>query len=394
MKIKSSDLNIVLLCLTFYEITIIPHYAFLAFKYLVLFWILYQYYKEWKKNKIILTFAGIYGLMTCFSSSINGLAFNTVFASAMFGIQIIDIFLTCIYYINHKSLGKLVRVVMLVFLSLLFVNDVLMIFIEYNFSNPDEEYLIGNKFIVSYLHCFTSMLAFVNVKIKGKNKVVFSLRKGMIKANNSVDFLFAVAFSIFSLIICAKVTCSTGMIACATMLLIIMLPGKIQSFIIDGKIMVIVTCVSNILVLGTYSLLSMPFFENIIYNVFEKSYTWTGRLIIWEKIFGLIRENPILGYGYYNNVVDRLVGFGNPQNGVLKLLIDTGVIGLFLYTLIVWRSFQHPKKSEPIELYPISAFFYAMIVASIVEINLTHMIVFMAMALFYAESCKIREGHK
>ncbi|MGN1167501.1 MAG: O-antigen ligase family protein [Lachnospiraceae bacterium] len=391
MKIKGSDLNIVLLCLTFYEITVVPHYVFLGFKYLVLFWTLYQYHKEWRKNKILLTIIALYGLMTCFSSVINGMSFNTVFASLMFGIQIVDIFLICIYYIHHKSLGKLVRVIMLTFFLLLLVNDILMLFVKYNFSNPNEEYLLGNKFVVSYLHCFVTMLAFVKAKTKENNKKFLSFRKGMLKANKTVDYLYAIVFYVYSLMICAKVTCSTGIITCATMLLVIILPSKIKSFISDGKTMLIATSVINILVLGTYSLLSMPFFENIIYNVLGKSYTWKGRLIIWERIFGLIRERPILGYGYYNNAVDQLVGFGNPQNGVLKQLIDTGIIGLVFYGLIVLQSFQHPKKSELIELYPISAFFYAMIIASLVEINLTHMIVFMAMALFYATSSK-KEG--
>lgn len=394
MKIKKSDLDIVLLCLTFYEVTIVPHYVFLGFKYLVLFWVLYRYHKEWRRDKTLLVIVTLYGLINCISSIINGMAFNTVFASLMFGVQIVDVFLICIYYIKRNSLRKLVRVIMAALLPLLLINDILMLIINYNFSDPNEEYLIGNKFVVSYLHCFVSTIAFVNAKTKENHKMILALQKGKIGTTDVGEYTFAMLFLIYSVLICAKVTCSTGVITCVVMLFVIILPNKIKSFISDGKIMIIVTAVTNILILGTYSLLSMPFFENIIYNILGKSVTWKGRLIIWEQIFEVIKEKPILGYGYYNSAVNQLVGFGNPQNGVLKLLLDTGIIGLVLYALIVWLSLKNLKKSEAAELYPISAFFYAMIVASIVEINLTHMIVFMAMALFYVESCKQEEAYR
>lgn len=388
MKVKKSDISIVLLCLTFYEITIIPHYLFLAFKYLVLFWILYQYHKEWRRDKNLLIMVVLYGVVTWLSSCINGMSMNTVVASIMFGIQIVDIFLICTYYIRYKSYEKLVRVIIFTFLPVLIINDILMPFVQYDFSNPSEEYLVGNKFVVSYLHCFVSMLLFANAKIKRRYETGFILRRGKINTNDLIDYLCAIFFFIYSLLICEKVTCSTGVITCVMMFLVIMLPNKIKPFISNGKIMIIAISVINILVLGTYSLLSMPFFENIIYNVLGKSYTWKGRLIIWGEIFGLIREKTLLGYGYYNNSVSQLVGFGNAQNGILKLWIDTGIIGLVLYCLIVWKCFQCSKRNFLFERYPIVAFFYAMIIASIVEINLTHMIVFMAMALFYAESNK------
>lgn len=387
MKVKGSDLNLVLVCLTFYEITIIPHYVFLGFKYLVLFWLLYRYHKEWRKNKIVLTIVALYGLLTWFSSIINGMAFNTVFASFVFGIQILDIYLICIYYINHKSFGKLVRIIMYTFLALLLANDVLMIFIKYNFYDSNEQYFIGNKFVVSYLHCFVSMLAFMEAKrISRISRYDVSLYKKTLKIKNFHFLLFSLLYLVYSIIICVKVTCATGAIACVVMLIVCFLPERMKFVMSNGKVIIIITMLANVLVFGTYSLFSMPFFENIIYNVLGKSYTWTGRLIIWQQIFDLFKDSPIIGYGYYNNMVAELVGFGNPQNGILKLMIDTGIAGLVFYGMIVWKCFQPCKKASLSELYPLVSFMYAMIAASIVEINLTHMIVFMAMAIYYAEN--------
>lgn len=389
MKLKESDINLVLLCLTFYEPDIIPHYVFLGFKYSVLAWIFYRYHKQFKKNKTILIFVILYAFVTCLSSILNHMAFNTIVASAMFGIQILDIYLLCIYYLKHKEIYKYINAAIIVFGTLLFINDILLFLINYNFSDPSEEYFVGNKFIVSYLHCFVSMLLFM--KAKRLNKTSVLLNKGKLMTKQVYIFLFLLLCSIYSIIICAKVTCTTGVIACIVMLSMYFLPDRLRSIISDGKVMIITTALANILVLGTYSLLTMPFFEHIIYNILGKSYTWKGRLIIWQSIFSLFTDSPIIGYGYYNSIVTDTVGFGNPQNGILKLLIDAGIIGTALYGMIVWKSFQHSKRTNTHDLYPLCSFIYAMIAASIVEINLTHMIVFMAMAIYYAESNTRRE---
>ena len=394
MRVNILDVTTIMLCLTFYEPPIVPHYLFIAYKYAVLLWVLIKCQKECKRNKTIISIAGAYGVITFASSFINSMQFNTVIASAMYGLQIIDVFLLCSYNMTRRSMKAFIKTIMLTFIVVLTVNDVLMLFLKYDFSNPSEEYFIGNKFVVSYLHCFVSALAFLCLNIDAKSEKYITINKHSITIKYFEKYMFALAVLLFSIFICARVTCSTGIISCLVLLFLIFFPAKIQYFLADGRVMIIALVSANILVLGSSAVLSMPFFENLIYNVLGKSVTWKGRLIIWERISKLIANQPILGYGYYNSIVEKVVGFGNPQNGVLKLLIDTGVIGLVVYALLILFSFYHLPKSDIDVLKPISAFFYAMLIASIVEINLSHMIVFMAMALFYAERCKIREEYK
>ena len=389
MKVKYSDLTVVLLCLTFYEITILPHSFFLAFKYLVLIGVFLRYCKVRGNHYAILGFLLLFGAVTGVSSILNGMPTNTIVASLMFAVQILDIYLVCIYYIENRSIWGLVEIVMGTFLALLLVNDALMLFVHYDFSSPNEEYFIGNKFIVSYVHCFVSALIFMMTNKEGVQTV--AVHRGKIQIKRSTGLAISILFAVYSILICAKVTCSTGMISCIVLLCLMFIPGWMRVLISSNKIIIISAAVINILVLGSASILSLPFFENIIYEVFGKSYTWTGRLLIWARIFELFREAPLLGHGYYNSTVVDIVGFGNPQNGVLKILIDAGVLGLISYCTIVWRSFRTAKTGFLPGLYPLIAFTYAMIAASIVEINLTHMIVFMAMAIYYVENTNVRE---
>ena len=89
-------------------------------------------------------------------------------------------------------------------------------------------------------------------------------------------------------------------------------------------------------------------------------------------------------------MIETYLGYGNPQNGVLKILLDTGIIGLLLYSILVFMALR-PLNGKNFALnFPIIAFLYAMIVASLVEINLTHMIVFMALAIV-AFGCERKE---
>lgn len=78
------------------------------------------------------------------------------------------------------------------------------------------------------------------------------------------------------------------------------------------------------------------------------------RLALWEKTFGLIKQDPILGVGvgnwqieYPRNGLDgldraqfRVTSFKRPHNEALGILCETGVIGLVLMVLMLLRFFQ------------------------------------------------------
>ena len=62
-KIRQSTIEIVLLCLSFYEITGMPHSLFLLIKYLIISYLLLSHIKECEKMKGILFSVLLYGLL-------------------------------------------------------------------------------------------------------------------------------------------------------------------------------------------------------------------------------------------------------------------------------------------------------------------------------------------
>ncbi len=378
MKVKLDVVEVIFLCLTFYEPSIVPHMMFIGFKYLVLLLLLFCNLKSVKREKGVVFTAAGYGAITIMSSVLNKMAVNTIVASIAYAIQIVDIFIVTEKMIRKYPIKKYLRLILWTFLFMAVLTDALMLVVNYDFLDPEEAYFIGNKFVVSYVHCFISALFFVCTNTTRK---MISYSKGKVKVNGFTTRALAYGFTIFSFFICWKVTCSTGMIAIVVLLVMMLIPKKIRGILATGKIMVLGVIIMNILIFGTYSLFTTSFFQSFIQNVLGKSSNMTGRMQIWAIIFEQIKRQPIIGYGYFNSVIETILGYGNPQNGILKLLLDTGILGLVFYAFLAGKSFRM-KDSKMLNLiYPLIAFMYSMLVVSLAEINLCHMVVFLTMAI-------------
>ena len=382
-KMSFSTLDVVLLCATFYEITAFPHLIYIIFKYIVLVYLLLKYILECKRIKQILGFIALYGATTFLSTIVNGLAANTMVAALMYALQIVDIFVVTSRYVRRKGTDSLLRIVFKVFLVYLLITDALMLVAHYDFANPEEEYFVGNKFIVSYLHCFElCILCYFERKHTGK-------KKSALKRTDLVwlkRWLLPCLASLYSIIICSTGSCSTGIVICAlfTVLILMPIPDRIKRLLSDSKPIIIVTVVFNILIFGTFGLLTNQYVAAFIRDVMGKSYTWIGRLRIYEVVFGIFMKNPLIGSGYYNNAISSAVSFaGNVQNGIIKIAVDSGIIGLLGYSGMIYKGLKASKKANEKLLWPFYAFVYVMIAASLVEINMTHMIVFFVVALVY-----------
>ena len=374
MTIRRADLEIMLLCLTFYETNIVPHYLFLLFKYVLLIYLFARHFFNIYSEKLLYAFIFLYGGVTTFSTAINHLPENTVVAAAFYMIQIIVIFITVQSYLKKYSLKDLINCVVIIFLFLCIFTDVLMLFVEYNFENSSEHYFIGSKFAVSYLHCFTlAMMCFLNDR-RRRHFIFSSVR--------------IAAFSIMSVLVIIHVHCTTGIVAILASILLLILPKSKLCIFMSEKVLIIVTSVMNFLIFGSYSLLTTPVIQDMVINVFHKSANLTGRLQIYKIIILTIQKRFFIGYGYFNNVIENILSYGNAQNGIMKILIDSGFLGLIGYIGIVYFGINKRYKDET--YWPFFVFLYIMIVASAVEINLTHMLVFFTIAIISGSGKRIK----
>lgn len=97
-------------------------------------------------------------------------------------------------------------------------------------------------------------------------------------------------------------------------------------------------------------LLLWPVVTEGILGVVGKDPTLTGRTAIWERIIGVIKERPLLGYGYrayWSSDEARgtmtVSGFfaGHSHNGYLDMALDLGGLGIGLYLLALVSALVH-----------------------------------------------------
>ncbi len=373
-NLKAGGLEIALLCLTFYEPNIVPHYFFLAFKYIVLLYLFIKHLRNIAFEKGLYFFVFFYGIVTVISTIVGGLGVNTVVASIFYMLQILDLFLVSRAFSKRYSLKYLVKYVLAVFLSFSLITDVLILLSHDNSAISSTEYFVGSKFTVAYMHCFTMAMLSIFI-IDGK-------RNGF----NYKQFAFLI-YAFISVFVSFKVDCMTGVVCNVIMIVLLLFPKLVPIFpvtaVMNDKAFIITGAVINILIFGSYSLFSTSFIQDIVIRILGRNASLTGRLPIYRILIETINKKPWIGYGYFNSEIQRIVGYGNAQNGVMKIVIDSGILGLIGYIGILHFSLKNKNLSFK-ETWPLFAFLYSMLVASSVEINLTHMIFFFTVSIIFA----------
>ena len=216
-------------------------------------------------------------------------------------------------------------------------------------------YLLGNKFMVSYIHMFVlSMFAF--------------------RKSRKHRYIYVLTLFFYSIFMCHITDTTTGIIGCT---LIFAFWFILEKFPLISNILA-----KPIVVLGFFLginavfLLSGIILNNSFLNDFflARSHTSTilsGRVPMYQIAMSAIARNPICGYGINYGIVEAILSFGNPQNGLLKLLLDYGIVGTSFFCLMLFYTFKQASSSQAISIKNgCMVFIYSMLVCSLVEINL------------------------
>lgn len=230
-------------------------------------------------------------------------------------------------------------------------------------------YLLGNKFMVSYFHM--SLLALLI------NKDWEQGRK------RKIDILI---YFIYSVVICRVADTMTGVIGLFFILLFwIIFYNNKKLYQISIKP---ITVLSFFLGLNALFLLSNVLLQNQVIASFLMKYSHTdtllsGRLPMYKIVINSISENGIWGYGINYDIVERTLSFGNPQNGLLKMILDYGFIGFALFCVVLEKSFHSLNKVNILNTdFGLISFIYGMLFCSLIEINLDSLFFFI-LALMY-----------
>lgn len=294
----------------------------------------------------------------------NGLLSKTVVLSLLFVLSIFVVFWSMIYRTKNRPESDILTPILYFLLGMVFVND---FFLLTGISFREVYFFIGDKFDVAYAHMLL-------VALLCTRKRIYSFVK--------------LAVALLSLIICFIVDCSTGVVGVAVMIILcFILNSKVVEKLLISWQCFLASFLGLLIIYNSISIIiQIPAVQRILSDVFHTDQTLTGRMYIYNLLLSCIEKKPLFGYGYLNDAVVRFNGWGNPQNGIIGLIVDYGLFGLITFAMLgVWVFFNSKSllDKERERIYPIVTFVYAMMVCSIMEVSFGRYF-FLALAIIYA----------
>lgn len=243
------------------------------------------------------------------------------------------------------------------------------ILLNVNSGNKSEiKYFFGYKFMTSYYYIFWLTL----YGMKYSKKIRARMRA------KATYFLL----TLLVLLICLWVDCATSMIAVIFILFWQIIPERLRNILERRSCAMIIVAAAGIMPFLMSVILENSFIRNLVQNVLGRRLSLTGRMPIYLELGKYISKRAWFGYGYGNTVIFQRFGYGNAQNGLLEHALLYGLVGVTLLFWTLWRCLKnHGKKSAAVEGW--YTVFYALVIASVVEISFNYIFYMAVFALGY-----------
>ena len=273
-----------------------------------------------------------------------------------------ELFVLMIIFAEKGQSRAAIRLTYFYVLVLVALSDILMFSGLVRFGvGKHENYLVGTKFSVVYMHF--NLLALWLVQHAGRNK-----RK---RGNKWGILAVAVMFVLISI----RVNCMTGVLGsfCLAVLLVWIYSGKKRAKIFTSPtvlVLCIIACTVFAFVIGF--VLDIPFVISFLENVLGRDTTLTGRVDIYNNYAKAMHDHWLLGYGYGsgNLISVRFFGCANAQNAILHWILQSGILTTAMLVALIVMIIKQIKmhglaKHDAIE--PLLALIYTYIFLGTVE---------------------------
>lgn len=224
-----------------------------------------------------------------------------------------------------------------------------------------ENYLVGTKFSVSYLHM--DLLTLWVINSKKPIRAYFSKWKVVLAA----AYIMAVAI---------RVDCMTGVLGCLTLVSLFMLIDspkrrKLLQFT-SPTVLLLVMSASLLFVLVVDSITSIPFVTYLVEDVLGRDTTLTGRTNIYVMYVDRMPGHWLTGYGYGNGneVAVSMFGYENVQNAFLQWVLQVGLFATGALAALMVQIFRHLRKKRmrnQSRVLPLVALIYMFIILGTIE---------------------------
>ena len=311
-----------------------------------------------KKDITITALLGAYAVFTLLSALMNKdnyIYTHTVIGGAFHILIIFEIFQVFLYVLKVRGADFIIEIFLLLSFVYVLCNDFLAVFYPQTFRH---DYLLGNKFMVSYKHMEWIVLY------------------GMGKRKNIFVFLVITAVSLY---ISAKVNCMTGAVGIGILAVFILLKSE---KLLHKRIFFV-----GIMGVSAGFPFIYDFFTGIypiryfIINILHRTAGMTGRTVIFDCLPLIVNNHWMFGYGY-NTAYEVWIGatdwYPNAQNGFWNCVCEQGIICAVL--LVIMAVYATGIRNNIKFCYPLMCVVYVYAILGAVEITMD--ITFIAWVIF------------
>lgn len=224
-------------------------------------------------------------------------------------------------------------------LLIVLVNDALMFSRVITFgTEKHENYIIGTKFSVSYMHMDLLTLGLMDYANKARG-----IKKGK---------WIVLLVTAFIVLVAVRTNCMTGLLGC--LLLGFMFAwlqtkrGKWLHKLASPGMFVLALAASVLFILVIDAVANIPFVRFVVEDVLNRDTSITGRTNIYQMLFENMQGHWLQGYGYGNDYESAmsLFGYANVQNGVMQWVLQIGVPATFCMLVLFVQVFRQLKRSN------------------------------------------------
>lgn len=289
----------------------------------------FNYNKNILNIKLILLVM-IYSFIILFSAVINNnITIGMIYTNF--------VYIGFIIYINYcmKDFKNFINALNILFTLLIIYNLILAIFVKSSYMYIGYQ---GSQKV--FVGTFESRNGISMVMIPAIAFILIRSEYIYEKVRNK-DILLC--FMVLIIILLSK--SSTGFIVGSLLVIYVLLLKKIKIKLNINKLMSIYTIIYTQVVIFR---IQETVFRGFIENTLQKNVTLTGRTLIWDFIMKIIPNSLIFGYGRNDIIAQNAIirDVTEAHNGLLEILLCTGIIGLFVFILILLNAFRALNKSN------------------------------------------------
>lgn len=363
-----SILMIMLFIIQFVSFPYFPWYDTIKYGFIVIIGVfVVRRYKVFlnKKYRIINCLAILFGGLTIYSSFINRnqtIERNPFLSAIIFVITYLLFLFFIEIMVERKKIKKMIDVFYKTAFIIAILTDIIMFLKPELVSIHGNNYFIGTKFRVVYLHLILIALYLAKLNFQSHQKKFQTKRM--------------LSLSIWSILVGLYVKCATGVVGLLLLYPFIHIINKNKRILLNWIPFTIVQLFCFSFVYINELILNNPLIQSFILHVLKRDITLTARTRIFNMVPELLTGNTVWGFGYGTSyeLGMKLGGFPNTQNAVLEWIWQVGIhitiIMLIMFAFILYFTSKNLNDTNKNAVIPILACIYIMTVLGMVEITI------------------------